>query len=67
MAPSRVSTPCKTPAARRHRFTGFNFVVGGFVWEFGQIIAFKKVIDLDTGRGAFHGQLGLEWRRLRWR
>jgi hypothetical protein len=35
--------------------TGFTFVVGGFVWEFGQIIAFKKVIDLDTNEVLFTG------------
>jgi hypothetical protein len=35
--------------------TGFTFVVGGFVWDFGQIIAFKKVIDLDTGQVLFTG------------
>jgi hypothetical protein len=35
--------------------TGFTFVVGGFVWDFGQIIAFKKVVDLDTGQVLFTG------------
>jgi hypothetical protein len=35
--------------------TGFTFVVGGFVWDFGQIIAFKKVVDLDTNEVLFTG------------
>ncbi len=34
---------------------GFTFVVSGFVWEFGQIIGFKKVVDLDTGEVLFTG------------
>jgi hypothetical protein len=54
------------PTGTKAPLTGFTFVVGGFVWEFGQIVGFKKVIDLDTGRGAFHGQLGLERLRLPW-
>ena len=35
--------------------TGFTFVVGGFVSDFGQIIAFKKVIDLDRNEVLFTG------------
>ncbi|GBC93148.1 hypothetical protein HRbin15_01635 [bacterium HR15] len=34
---------------------GFNFVVSGFVFDFGQVIGFKKVIDLDTGEVLFTG------------
>ncbi len=35
--------------------TGFNFVVSGIVFEFGQVIGFKKVVDLDTGEVLFTG------------
>jgi len=34
---------------------GFNFVVSGFVFEYGQVIGFKKVVDLDTGQVLFTG------------
>ncbi len=34
---------------------GFNFVVSGFVFEYGQVIGFKKVIDLNTGQVLFTG------------
>jgi hypothetical protein len=43
------------PTGTKGPLTGFNFVVGGFVWEFGQIVGFKKVIDLDTGQVLFTG------------
>jgi hypothetical protein len=35
--------------------TGFSFVVGGLVWEFGQIVGFKKVVDLRTNQVLFTG------------
>ncbi len=44
-----VSGPNKVP------LTGFNFVVSGFVFEFGQVIWFKKVVDLDTSEVLFDG------------
>ena len=34
---------------------GFNFVVSGFVFEYGQVIGFKKVVDLNTGQVLFTG------------
>jgi hypothetical protein len=35
--------------------TGFNFVLNGFVWEYGQIIFFKKVVDYNTSEVLFTG------------
>jgi hypothetical protein len=55
------------PTGTKAPLTGFSFVVGGFVWDFGQIVAFKKVVDLRHRSGALHGQLALERRRLPWR
>ncbi|MCL6532275.1 MAG: PEP-CTERM sorting domain-containing protein [Armatimonadetes bacterium] len=49
------------PTNTKGMLTGFNFVVSGFVWEFGQIIWFKKVVDMNTsevlytGSGVFSG------------
>ena len=43
------------PTGTKGPLTGFNFVVGGFVWEFGQIVGFKKVVDLNTGQVLFTG------------
>lgn len=49
------------PTGTKGTLTGFNFVVSGFVWEFGQIIWFKKVVDMGTsevlytGSGVFSG------------
>lgn len=49
------------PSNSKGMLTGFNFVVGGFVFEYGQIIWFKKVVDmrtsevLYTGSGMFSG------------
>ena len=49
------------PSNTKGTLTGFNFVVSGFVWEFGQIIWFKKVVDMNTsevlytGSGVFSG------------
>jgi hypothetical protein len=40
-------TTSKTP------LTGFNFVVAGFVQDFGQIFWTKKVVDLDTSQVLF--------------
>jgi hypothetical protein len=40
-------TTSKTP------LTGFNFVVSGFVQDFGQIFWTKKVVDLNTSRVLF--------------
>jgi hypothetical protein len=42
-------TTSKTP------LTGFNFVVAGFVQDFGQIFWTKKVVDLDTNEVLFLG------------
>lgn len=35
--------------------TGFNFVLNGFVFELGQIIFFKKVVDVNTSEVLFTG------------
>ncbi|GIV09489.1 MAG: hypothetical protein KatS3mg019_1580 [Fimbriimonadales bacterium] len=35
--------------------TGFNFVLSGFVFEYGQIIFFKKVVDYNTSEVLFTG------------
>lgn len=49
------------PTNSKGLLTGFNFVVSGFVFEFGQIIWFKKVVDMGTsevlytGSGVFSG------------
>ncbi|OYT70730.1 MAG: hypothetical protein CFK48_05665 [Armatimonadetes bacterium CP1_7O] len=35
--------------------TGFNFVLSGFVFDYGQIIFFKKVVDYNTSNVLFTG------------
>ena len=37
------------------QLTGFNFVVSGYVYELGQIIWTKKVVDLNTSRVLYNG------------
>jgi len=41
--------------ASKAPLTGFNMVVSGFVFDYGQVIGFKKVVDLDTGEVLFTG------------
>ncbi len=49
------------PSNSKGMLTGFNFVVSGFVFDYGQIIWFKKVVDMHTsevlytGSGVFSG------------
>ena len=37
------------------QLTGFNFVVSGYVYELGQIIWTKKVVDLNTSQVLYNG------------
>jgi len=41
--------------ASKAPLTGFTWVVSGFVFDYGQIIGFKKVVDLDTSEVLFTG------------
>jgi hypothetical protein len=43
------------PSGTKAPLVGFSFVVGGFVFEFGQIVGFKKVVDLRTNQVLFTG------------